>query len=157
MQALQLVETTTPTQKKNGTTRWYDPITDMYYASYASGYVRRIPAPSKPGAMYPLNPRIQDQPGITYVLLDYPEDREELLLRSVANYRKTVAKRKNKNQAQGLGPVEQVLLNQLNLRAMLVVELEAILSRRKIPVNHDHLYQMEVSDLIAAIAAFSDK
>ena len=38
---LGLVNTTSKTQAKNGTTRFFDPITDVNYTSYASGYVRR--------------------------------------------------------------------------------------------------------------------
>jgi hypothetical protein len=41
LEALGLVETTSKTQKKNGTRCWYDPIADCDYLSYASGYVRR--------------------------------------------------------------------------------------------------------------------
>lgn len=41
LEALGLVETTSKTQKKNGTRCWYDPIADCDYLSYSTGYVRR--------------------------------------------------------------------------------------------------------------------
>lgn len=41
LKALRLVETTSKTQQKNGTRCFHDPITDCYYLSYNSGYVRR--------------------------------------------------------------------------------------------------------------------
>ena len=41
LEALGLVETTSKTQKKNGTRCWYDSVTDCDYLSYESGYVRR--------------------------------------------------------------------------------------------------------------------
>ena len=41
LEVLGLVETTSNTQKKNGTRRFHDPITDCDYLSYESGYVRR--------------------------------------------------------------------------------------------------------------------
>lgn len=41
LEVLGLVETTSETQKKNGTLCFHDPIMDCDYLSYASGYVRR--------------------------------------------------------------------------------------------------------------------
>ena len=41
LETLGLVNTTSATQKKNGTVCYYDPITDCDYLSYESGYVRR--------------------------------------------------------------------------------------------------------------------
>lgn len=41
LKALGLVETTSRTQKKNGTLCFHDPITNCDYLSYSSGYVRR--------------------------------------------------------------------------------------------------------------------
>ena len=41
LKTLGLVETTSRTQKKNGTMCFYDPIADCDYLSYQSGYVRR--------------------------------------------------------------------------------------------------------------------
>lgn len=41
LEALGLVETTSATQLKNGTRRFYDPITTCNYLSYESGYIRR--------------------------------------------------------------------------------------------------------------------
>ena len=41
LKTLGLVETTSKTQKKNGTRCFHDPIVDCDYLSYSSGYVRR--------------------------------------------------------------------------------------------------------------------
>lgn len=41
LQSIGLIDTTTKTQKSNGTQCFYDPIMDCDYLTYASGYVRR--------------------------------------------------------------------------------------------------------------------
>ena len=41
LQTLGLINTTTKTQKKNGTLCFHDPIAECDYLSYSSGYVRR--------------------------------------------------------------------------------------------------------------------
>jgi len=41
LETLGLIETTSKTQKKNGTLCFHDPIADCDYLSYSSGYVRR--------------------------------------------------------------------------------------------------------------------
>lgn len=155
LEALRCVEVTTPRQRKNGTRVWRDPMTNCQYASYPSGYVRRIVKGFfQSQVMYPLNKRYWgDDLPITYVLIHDEEEREDLMAHAVINYRNNTVKAE---PPQGLGPVEQVLLNQLNMKAMLVIELENILQRHKLTVDHNVLCELEVNQLIKAIKSFDD-
>ena len=104
LKSLGLVETTSSTQKKNGTIRFHDPIANCDYMSYESGYIRReYSTKSSWGsnrAIYQLNPqkkakRIWNE--IEYnvterILIHNPNYRLELLTRAVANYRKYINK-----------------------------------------------------------------
>lgn len=87
---LGLVETTTPRQAKNGTREFLDPQTNTHYASYATGYVRRVRRCSRTYQyMYPVNKRRVKDPEITYVLLRNKADRMDLLIKAVETYRVT--------------------------------------------------------------------
>jgi hypothetical protein len=106
LKALGLVETTSKTQKKNGTVCYYDPIADCDYLSYASGYVRR--AYTKPAyyysglhrTIYQLNPQKKgrrfwnetEYEVTERILIHNPKYRLELISRSVSNYRKHLNK-----------------------------------------------------------------
>jgi hypothetical protein len=100
LESLGLVETTSKTQKNNGTVRFHDPITGCDYLSYSSGYVRRSYT-GKSGfgrtirTIYQLNPRkkarrfygeTEYQVNET-ILIHNPGYRIHLLARAVVNYR----------------------------------------------------------------------
>ena len=105
LKALRLIEVTSQRQADNGTQMYFDPVTNHFYGSYESGYVRRIPNidgfPSHikykaffTSAKYPVNRRCMSNPENTYVKLYNASDREDLLARAVANYRVTLKNRK---------------------------------------------------------------
>lgn len=107
-QALRLIEVTSQIQANNGTVCYHDPLTNVDYMSYESGYVRRKYSVRnwrghKITTIYQLN-KTQTVP-IEYT--DYygnectseakhrilemdPNKRLELLARAVVNYRNTV-------------------------------------------------------------------
>lgn len=92
---LGLVETTTPKQAKNATREFLDPQTNTHYASYATGYVRRIHRYSRTYAnMYPVNRRRKienpkDRSEVSYSLERRQSDRMLVLLKAVETYRIT--------------------------------------------------------------------
>lgn len=101
LKTLGLVETTSRTQKKNGTVCFYDPIANCDYLSYSSGYVRRAfktisnwhGRPTR--AIYQLNKTrkgIYEYKGSTYdtterIMIPNATDRLERLAHCVATYR----------------------------------------------------------------------
>ena len=100
LETLGLVETTSKTQKKNGTLCFHDPISDCDYLSYSSGYVRRAyTAKSYYGKMartiYQLNPtkkiseyyKDEEYRVTKRILIHNPGYRIHLLAKSVVNYR----------------------------------------------------------------------
>lgn len=107
LEALGLVETTSETQRKNGTRRFYDPITTCNYMSYKSGYIRReyITTSWRNGkpfrTMYQLNSKrkgtyISPRSGqifdiVERVMINNPDERLDRIAKAVANYRKTKA------------------------------------------------------------------
>ena len=101
LQALGLVETTSETQLKNGTRRFYDPITTCDYMSYESGYIRREYFTTswrndKPfRTIYQLNPthKIDTKWGESTqrIMITDPNERLDRLAKAAANYRKTCA------------------------------------------------------------------
>jgi len=85
---LGLVETTTKGQTKRGTRQFTDPQTKTRYASYASGYVRRIHEGRT--HHYPVNKRrkvIDLENEVTYVLLRKQANRMNLMCKAVETYR----------------------------------------------------------------------
>lgn len=102
LEALGLVETTSNTQRKNGTRRFHDPITKADYMSYESGYIRRSYVTNswrtgKPfRTIYQLNPtkKVNGQYGemTQRVLIPNANDRLDGLIRAAANYRISVQK-----------------------------------------------------------------
>ena len=100
LETLRLVEMTSKRQTKNGTQRFYDPITECNYFSYASGYVRRKP---KSSPIYQLNKtrkvisELNWFPGkfaeSTQRILEMNlENRLEIIAKSTVNYRKYLNK-----------------------------------------------------------------
>jgi hypothetical protein len=100
LEALGLVETTSKTQKKNGTVCYHDPITDCDYLSYKSGYVRRAyTTKSQYGngtrTIYQLNPQKKgrrfyketEYEVTERILIHNPGYRMHLLSRAAVNYR----------------------------------------------------------------------
>lgn len=88
---LGLEETTTPRQAKNGTREFFDPETNTHYASYATGYVRRLHRYSCTYVnMYPVNKRRKEDSAETAcILLRKKADRMDLLIKAVETYRIT--------------------------------------------------------------------
>jgi hypothetical protein len=98
---LGLIDVTTERQEKNGTRMYSDTITKVYYATYDSGYVRRLSLRSgipNDFGMYPLNPRKNVEftiPSVPdkvftnkgYEKIDDPLERLKLIVRGVNNYR----------------------------------------------------------------------
>lgn len=107
LEALGLVETTSKTQRKNGTRRFHDPITRANYMSYESGYIRReyITTSWRSGkpfrTMYQLNSKrkgtyVSPRSGqifdtVERVMINDPNERLDRIAKAVANYRKTKA------------------------------------------------------------------
>ena len=110
LEALGLVETTSNTQKKNGTRAFFDSITNCTYLSYESGYIRRsymttLWQTGEPHrTLYQLNSTRQtlktfNSFGKSYtynvterILIDSETERIERLAKAAANYRITVKK-----------------------------------------------------------------
>jgi len=109
LEALRCVETTSQHQAKNGTIRYYDPITKCNYLSYESGYIRRsYKVQDRWGfyeSIYQLNPKRKINKTFTFsdgrvsvydvwerVMISDPEDRMDLLARAVVNYREYTKK-----------------------------------------------------------------
>lgn len=82
---------TTKKQERNGTAVYHDPLTNMYYGVYSSGYVRRLPSPDCKNRFlvihYPLNKRCRENRDNTYVLIHSHEDRVKRMLEVVDNHR----------------------------------------------------------------------
>lgn len=91
IKSLGLVETTTEKQVKNGTREFLDPQTNTHYASYATGYVRRLHRYSRTYVnMYPVNKRSKDDSAENAcILLRKKADRMDLLIKAVETYRIT--------------------------------------------------------------------
>lgn len=104
LEALGLVETTSATQLKNGTRRFYDPITTCNYLSYESGYIRReyMTTSWRTGrplrTIYQLNKTMKgtwtSSTGAEYavterVMVTDAAERLDRLARAAANYRVT--------------------------------------------------------------------
>jgi len=101
LETLGLIETTSKTQKKNGTVCFYDPIADCDYLSYASGYVRRAYTKATHYSsrlhrtIYQLNPQKKgrrfwnetEYEVTERILIHNPGYRIHLLARAVVNYR----------------------------------------------------------------------
>ena len=100
LKTLGLVETTSKTQKKNGTRCFHDSIAGCDYLSYSSGYVRRAFKPRKSWmgttrTIYQLNKTrkgIYEYKGKTYdttvrIMIPNEDSRLERLAYCVATYR----------------------------------------------------------------------
>lgn len=59
------------------------------------------------------------------------------------------------NNEKNLTPGERKLLNSLNTKANLILELEEVCRAQKIPFNKDYFYTLEAEDLRAFIFNFS--
>ena len=108
-QSIRLIEVTSQTQANNGTVCYHDPLTNVDYMSYESGYVRRKYSTrswrtgNKINTIYQLN--ITER--VPYAYTDYygnlctteitkrvlemdPEKRMDIICRAAINYRKTL-------------------------------------------------------------------
>lgn len=106
-QSIRLIEVTSQTQANNGTVCYHDPLTNVDYMSYESGYVRRKYSTrawrtgNKINTVYQLNKtrRVKRElswfPGkfvecVERVLEMDPEKRMDIICRAAINYRKTL-------------------------------------------------------------------
>lgn len=103
LDALRCVELTSQRQADNGTICYHDPITNVDYLSYESGYIRRSYrtrsywSHKMVDVIYQLNPKrlvtetskYTGQEYTTYqrIMIDNHEDRMNALARAVVNYR----------------------------------------------------------------------
>lgn len=109
LEALGLVETTSNTQRKNGTRRFHDPVTEANYMSYESGYIRReyVTTSWRTGkplrTIYQLNPtrKVEGRYGemTQRVLISNESERLDSLIRAAANYRVSVVKQEEQAKA----------------------------------------------------------
>lgn len=109
LEALGLVETTSNTQRKNGTRRFHDPITGANYMSYESGYIRReyMTRSWRTGepfrTIYQLNPirKVEGRYGemTQRILIPNETTRLDSLIRAAANYRVTTQKEQERISA----------------------------------------------------------
>lgn len=109
LEALGLVETTSNTQRKNGTRRFHDPTTEANYMSYESGYIRReyVTTSWRTGkplrTIYQLNPirKVEGKYGemTQRVLIPNESERLDSLIRAAANYRVSVVKQEEQAKA----------------------------------------------------------
>lgn len=107
LEALGCIEMTSQRQADNGTIRYYDPQTKVYYLLYDNGYVRRSFGRYKKTdgrwsdeTIYQLNPKgkgtyTSPYSGITFpttvrIMLDTHDERMDCAARGVVNYRNTV-------------------------------------------------------------------
>ena len=112
LEALGLVETTSNTQRKNGTRRFHDPVTEANYMSYESGYIRReyVTTSWRTGkplrTIYQLNPtrKVEGRYGemTQRVLISNESERLDSLIRAAANYRVSVVKQEEQAKARKL-------------------------------------------------------
>jgi hypothetical protein len=94
---LNLTETTTARQSKNGTRQFFDPQTNCSYSTHKSGYVRRIVHHRNGCDRYQLNPKAILQKQWPYSpinshcsrrMIFNEVDRMELLIQGVINRRR---------------------------------------------------------------------
>ena len=113
LQALKCIEVTSQAQADNGTVCYHDPISNCDYLSYENGYIRRAYTKTHKTSygmvytnrsIYQLNPTklhpyTSSFDGNTYytktrtMVMD-PEQRMEILSKSVVNYRQYLKKQK---------------------------------------------------------------
>ena len=55
-----------------------------------------------------------------------------------------------------LNTAEQKILNGLNARAAMILQIEDILKEAKIPIDSEYLYTLEIDQLEAALEMFSN-
>ena len=95
---LGLVLFSTKRQIENGTLEFYDPHTDVKYAIYESGYIRRFIRKSVRGMQlehvwnvwtgYQLNPQQNAFGRNERILIDNPNEQLGIMVRAIVNYRK---------------------------------------------------------------------
>ena len=107
-QALRLIEVTSQIQANNGTVCYHDPLTNVDYMSYESGYVRRKYSTrswrtgKKLFTIYQLNKTRMVKHELTWfpgkfvdcterILEMDPEKRMDIICRAAVNYRKTLS------------------------------------------------------------------
>jgi hypothetical protein len=49
---------------------------------------------------------------------------------------------------KNLTPAEQLILKELNTRALLIIKAEKVLKSAKVPIDHNILYELSEDDLI---------
>lgn len=59
--------------------------------------------------------------------------------------------------SNNLTKIEQELLNKLNLKAAVILQIEETLAAKKIPINSEALYALETEELIAFLENWSDE
>lgn len=111
LETLKCIEVTSQRQADNGTVCYHDPITNCDYLSYETGYIRRSYKTKswRTGkvleTIYQLNPKRngvwvspttgKEYPAVQRVMIPNHEERTELLVRAVVNYRNTLKSYKN--------------------------------------------------------------
>ena len=93
---LGLVLFSTKRQIENGTLEFYDPQTDVKYAIYESGYIRRFIRKTVRGVAhgwnawtgYQLNPQQNAFGRNERILIDNPNEQLGIMVRAIVNYRK---------------------------------------------------------------------
>lgn len=94
LESLNCVETTSKTQKRNGTRRFHDPLTGCDYLSYSNGYIRRSYYGhywynnKRRQIIYQLNPTRNFKSWRERVMICCEDKRLELLAKAVVNFRK---------------------------------------------------------------------
>jgi len=111
---LKCTEVTSQTQADNGTVCYHDPVTNVDYLSYESGYIRRAYTREfvtrtgykyKNRTIYQLNPQRKGTYQSKYndaiydtterVMITNPQERLDRLANAVINYRNTLNSNKN--------------------------------------------------------------
>lgn len=111
LETLKCIELTSQRQADNGTVCYHDPVTKCDYLSYESGYIRRSYKTRswRTGkiieTIYQLNPTRRVEHASQYsahpyevterLMINDPQERLNLLAKSVANYRNTIKSYKN--------------------------------------------------------------
>lgn len=94
LESLNCVETTSKTQKRNGTRRFKDPLTGCDYLSYSNGYIRRSYSTTywnsnkRRQVTYQLNPTRNFKDCRERVMICCEDKRLESLAKAVVNFRK---------------------------------------------------------------------
>jgi hypothetical protein len=95
----------TPRQVENGTLMWHDPETDVKYAIYETGYIRRFferynygylyseGATATKWSGYQLNRQRKVNRRNVRELATTPDELLGMLVRAIVSYRKTIARR----------------------------------------------------------------